>query len=127
MFNVFGLFGIVLVCAILVVTVRKYNQEHAFAVSLACLCVVAVFLLSQITDVILEITELAGSAQLNNIDLLFKAVGISIVGQLMADVCTDYGQTSLASTISVAGRFAIVILSLPLFKDLFSIAIELVG
>jgi Stage III sporulation protein AC/AD protein family. len=127
MFNVFGLFGIVVVCALVIVTIRRHNPEHAFAVTLGCMCVAVIYLLSQITGTVLEITELAGSVQMEKIDVLLKAVGISIVGQLMSDVCKDYGQTSLSGIVSLAGRFAIVIIAMPLFKDLIALAAELVG
>lgn len=126
MFNVFGLFMIITVCGILIVTVRKHNPEHAFAITLGCVCVAVVYLLSQVADAITDIADIAETAMLSNIDSLFKAVGISIVGQIMADTCVDYGQTSLANVITIAGRFAIVIISLPLFKELLSVAIALV-
>jgi stage III sporulation protein AD len=127
MFNVFGLFGLVTVCGILVVTIKKHSPEHAFAISLGCVCVTAVYLLSQITSAVSEISDIAGGAAVAGLDSLFKAVGIGIVGQIMADVCNDYGQASLAGVISVAGRFAIVIISLPLFRELLSIAVGLVN
>lgn len=126
MFNIFGLFGIVVVCGVLIVTIRKHNPEHAYAISIGCICVTVTYLLSQITGVIAEVTEIAALAQLRNLDSLFKAVGISIIGQVMADVCADYGQSSLSNAIALAGRFAIVIISLPLFKELLSIALQLV-
>lgn len=127
MFNVFGLFGLIVISGILIVTIKKHNPEHAFIISIGCVCVIVTYLLSQVVDVINEMTEIANSVQFTNLDSLFKAVGISIVGQIMADVCSDYGQTSLANTVTLAGRFAIVIISLPLFKELLSIALELVG
>lgn len=124
-FNVLGLFGMVTVCAILCVLVRKTNPEHAFTITLGCLCVVGTFLLSQIASAIGEIAGIAQEAQLQHLDSLFKAVGISIVGQITADVCKDYGQGALAGIITLAGRFAILLLSLPLFRELLSVAISL--
>ena len=127
MFNIFGLFGTAAVCGILIVTVKRNNPEHAFIISIGCGCVIMAYLLSQITEVIYEINDIAASAQLRNLDCVFKAVGISIVGQLMSDVCSDYGQTSLANVVTLAGRFAIVIIALPLFRELLTVALGLVG
>ena len=126
MFNVYGLFALVTVSAILIITVRRHNPEHALAITLGCACVTAVFLLSQITEVVAQMTEIANMAMIDGLDSLYKAIGISMVGQIMADVCADYGQTSLSGVISMAGRVAIVIISLPLFKELLNVAVALI-
>lgn len=126
MFNVYGLFALVVISAILIITVRRHNPEHALAISLGCACVTAVFLLSQITGIVAQMTEIANTAMINGLDSLYKAIGISMVGQIMADVCADYGQTSLAGVISLAGRVAILILSLPMFRELLDVAVALI-
>lgn len=126
MFNVYGLFALVVISAILILTVRRHNPEHALAITLGCVCVTAVFLLSQITEVVAQVTEIADIAMISGLDSLYKAIGISMVGQIMADVCADYGQTAMAGVISLAGRVAIVIISLPLFRELLNVAVALV-
>ena len=59
--------------------------------------------------------------------ILFKTLGICFVTQLASDACTDAGQTAIASKIEIAGRVAVLLISLPLFNVLLSIASQLIN
>lgn len=54
-----------------------------------------------------------------------KALGIALVCQLAAEICRDCGETSVGSRIELAGKGAIIIISLPVLKNLVTFAREL--
>ncbi|MBE6677616.1 MAG: hypothetical protein E7597_02345 [Ruminococcaceae bacterium] len=59
--------------------------------------------------------------------LLLKAVGISLVCGVAADICRDFGEGSLANGVESAGKGAIILLSLPVAEYLLEMAVGLVG
>ena len=59
--------------------------------------------------------------------LMLKAMAISLCCRMSADVCRDCGENGLASRVELAGKFGIVLISLPIVKNLFEIAKDMLG
>jgi stage III sporulation protein AD len=55
-----------------------------------------------------------------------KAVGIGYATSFAADAAADSGQTLLANQINMAGKTVILILALPVVKELLELALRLV-
>lgn len=53
--------------------------------------------------------------------LLLKMIGISVAGQIGADVCKDAGLASVASTVLLFGRVLSLVLCLPAVETLVSL------
>jgi stage III sporulation protein AD len=56
---------------------------------------------------------------------LMKSMGISLLSTTAADLCRDSGESSIANKLELLGKCEIVLLSLPLLKELLSLAQEL--
>lgn len=54
--------------------------------------------------------------------VMLKALGISMCCRVSADICRDSGENALASRVELAGKVGIVVISLPLVKQLLEIA-----
>ena len=52
------------------------------------------------------------------INVLFKAVGVAVTAKIGADICRDSGNSALASAVELAGKAAIILLSMPMLKTL---------
>ena len=59
--------------------------------------------------------------------ILFRALGICFLAQFAADACRDAGESALASRVELGGKTAVVILSLPLFREIMTVALGLLG
>lgn len=59
--------------------------------------------------------------------ILCKAVGISYLAQLGADVCRDCGEGAAASAVELCGRVSLTALALPLFVKLAEIVLGVIG
>ncbi len=57
----------------------------------------------------------------NYLPILFKALGIAFAVQITADICNDAQESTLANRITLFGKAEILVLSLPLIKNLFSL------
>lgn len=112
------LFALALVTAVLTVTVRKQSPEQGLLLSLAGCLMGAILLLGWIRPVINLVRKLSDSAGLDP-DLtgpMMKVLGIGLLTQVAASVCSDAGQTALAKLLELGGSLLALCLSLPLLE-----------
>lgn len=62
--------------------------------------------------------DMTGGARL--VETVLKALGITYLCQCVSDICSESGEKTLAATVEHAGTVAILLLSLPLLKELIS-------
>lgn len=91
-------------------------------------CACGLVLGGYIVSCFLPITEYLRSLVNENggeyFEILFKAVGVSLICRIASDVCRDCGENSLASKVELAGKVSIVTLSLPLVRFLLETSTE---
>ena len=61
------------------------------------------------------------------VELVFKGLGVGVLTQLCADLCRQSGEVQLASGVEMAGRAEILLLSLPMLRELVGMAERLLG
>jgi len=59
--------------------------------------------------------------------LMLKALAVSLCCRMSAEICRDCGENSLASRVELAGKVSIVIISLPVVKQLLLMAKDMLG
>ena len=108
--------GICALCAVLFAAlVQKTNKEYALLISLGTAAVLLLFLLERAGPVLQQVEDLAASGPLEGeaVGLMLRAVGITVVGQVVARLCKDAGESALASTVELAARAAVLAAALP--------------
>ncbi|HEX2986405.1 MAG TPA: SpoIIIAC/SpoIIIAD family protein [Caproiciproducens sp.] len=127
--NIIGIAGIAIVAAIVAVMIKRYHQEYAIIISIAAGVVILFEIFANVIPAVKQINTLLSSAGLSSeyAGILFKALGICFLAQFAADSCRDAGEGALASKVELAGKIAIVVLSLPLFEDIAKTAVGLIG
>ena len=76
---------------------------------------------------ILEFIKKMDSLAAGGISVMIKALGISVCCQITAEICRDCGENVFASRVELAAKINILLLALPLIKDIVTIAGELAG
>lgn len=126
--SMFGI-GIAAVCAALFTSlIKKSNKEYALALTLVTCALILTTVLGKLEPFLAQLQSVAG-AQLFQGDALLvmlKAVGITIAGQLAAQVCKDAGESALAYTVNLAAKASVLIISLPLVTKLFGYLEEII-
>lgn len=120
--------GIGILSAVLCVIVRQYKPEMALGISTACgvlILIAVITMLSPSVEAIVRLTEAAG---LDNgyAAILLKALAVCYITQLSADCCRDAGEAAIATKIELAGKAAIVVISLPVFTSLAELVTKLI-
>lgn len=59
------------------------------------------------------------------ISYLLKSLGICFLTKFSAELCADFGQSSLSGKVEMAGKAALFILSFPLIKDILNTGLSL--
>ena len=108
---------------ICIVLVRQYRPELSLLTQLAGLVVVLVFsasVMSKVTDYCRDFLS-EGIVDSGYLKLLFKALGIAVVAKVGGDLCRDSGNNALAFGVELASKGAILLLTMPMLKNLVDI------
>ncbi len=120
--------GIGLVAAAAAVLLRQYKPEYAMLVSLAAAGLIFGML---VVDLIPAFSVMRGlmdqvSFSADYVRILIKCLGICYLCELASQVCKEAGQLAISSKIELAGKVAILLLTLPMFEKLLEIALSLI-
>ncbi len=121
--------GLGILSAVLCVIVRQYKPEMALGISTACGVLILIAVISMLQPSVEAITELTEAAGLDDgyAAILLKALAVCYMTQLSSDCCRDAGESAIATKIELAGKAAIVVISLPVFASLAEIVTNLIN
>lgn len=108
--------GVCALCAVLFAAlVQKSNKEYAILISLAAATVLLLAVLDRATPVLRQVESLSSSGALGGeaVELMLRAVGITVVGQVVSRLCKDAGESALSYTVELAARVTVLAAALP--------------
>lgn len=119
----FKTIGGALIALILCMTLSGTEKNYAILLGILTCCmilgVVMVFLEPIIT--FLMSLEAMISLDLELLEILLKAVGIGMIGELAAMICTDCGNNAIGKSLQLLTTLLILWLSMPLLQTLIDI------
>lgn len=127
--DITSLVGIAVLSAVLCIIVRQYKPEMALGVSIACGILIMCSVISMLAPAAELISQLTASAGLDcgYTRTLFKALAVCYITQLGSDCCKDAGESAIAGKVELAGKAAVVVISLPVFSSLAEVVMKLIG
>lgn len=115
--------GFAIICVMMILLLRQQRIEYAIYAGLFSGVVLIGYAISSYVPTLTYMTEVMNeSALAPYAQTLLKAVGIGFVVQISADMCRDTGESGIASKLEIAGKAEILILCLPLIKELLALA-----
>lgn len=110
-------------CVMLKVLANNSSEIKALC-SIAAACLVTMRFLGSCTEIFSALTDLFEETGMDGqyMKIILKSLGICYVTQLGCDCCKDCGENAVASQLELAGKAAMLGVSLPLF----SAAVDLV-
>ncbi|HHW45894.1 MAG TPA: stage III sporulation protein AD [Clostridiales bacterium] len=117
-----------LLSCVLGIILHQYKPEYSMLLVAAAGCILLFMLINTFLPAINEVGSIITKAGVKReyFAILLKALGICYITQFAGDLCRDSGQTSLAGKIDLAGKVAIVILALPIIKNIIEIVTEII-
>lgn len=116
--NITAVIGFCIISAIVLKAAEKDSIEIKTAAVFAAVMIIFGKTIESISSLIGEIKYIFNQAQVDEqyLKILFKGVGICYITRLASDFCKDCSENSLASQVQLAGRIALLIVSMPLFN-----------
>ncbi len=106
--------------------IREIKRESAQGVSLGVFVLMLCFTVPFVAEIVnytSSLGEYVGGEEGEYILLVVKALGITYLSYVSAEICKAAGEGSVASQIELFGRLEILIMCLPYFKKLISLAL----
>lgn len=121
--------GATLVAVIMILILGRQSKDLAVVLSMAACAMGALVMLTYAAPVLEFLTDLSVRARLEKglFQLLLKAVGVGMLGEIGALVCADAGNSSLGKILQMLSGAVILWLSVPLFESLLQLMGEMMG
>lgn len=115
--------GIVVIALLLSVFLRNYKSEFSLLIVICAAVLIFIIISKDLHTVVTHFSELTESVDGigQYINLMLKVLGISLIAQLLSDLCRDSGESALATQTETAAKVIILIISYPLFESVIKI------
>ncbi len=120
--NLLAYAGLAAVSLSFLLIIKQLKPELAPLISLAAAVIFMAAAAVNLLPTVEFLAEYADGRMGGYFGYLVKALGIGIVVQTTADICADAGESALASKIELLGRAELLLLALPLLRDLLTAA-----
>lgn len=117
--------GLVLSVTLFMLLIRQFRPEYAPPLSLCLTIFVSMAAIAALVPIMNYLSELELDGFGKYLPYLFKSMGISFLTATASDLCRDCGENAVASRLELLGKCEIALLSLPLLKELLSLAVSL--
>ncbi|MDQ0244391.1 stage III sporulation protein AD [Bacillus fengqiuensis] len=108
--------GLGLVATFLALILKEQKSSYAFLLVVFVGCVIFLFLVDQIAEIIRMIEKLSINAQVNMVyvETILKIIGIAYIAEFGAQITKDAGQGAIASKIELGGKILILSMAIPI-------------
>lgn len=119
----------VMLAVVLGLSVGKQNKENGILLTVAVCCMVCGTALGYLKPVLGFLRQLQQQTGLDSemMKILMKALGIGLVGEIAALICTDAGNGTLGKVLQLLSTAVILWLSLPLLQSLMELVTNILG
>lgn len=117
--ELFGLAACAVCAAALGAVVKRSSREHALLLAAVTAVLLLLAALEGAGPLFRELEGLSSAFPGECFPVMLKAVGITIAGQLAAQLCKDAGESALAYAVELAAKAAVLAAAFPLLRQLF--------
>lgn len=120
--------AVALLAAFCFSVVRRVNSSFDMPLKVTAAVVFFGIILAFAVPLFTYVSELVGNSALGEWQgLLFGAFGVALLSHLTAEICRECGEASIGGYVELAGKAEILVLCLPLVKELLAEVENLVG
>jgi stage III sporulation protein AD len=118
-----------LVTTVLGLVLAKQGKDMTVLITLAACAMIAAAAAAYLEPVIQFFYQLMAVTNLNeeHLKIIFKTVGIGLIGELVTLVCNDAGNATLGKTLQILTSAVVLWLSIPLFERFLELVESILG
>lgn len=127
--NILSICTIAIVSVVLILTVKRHNQELAILISLGCSVLILLSLSQYLLDSVDSVRTILKNSNINSkyIVILLKVVGICFITEFSCDTAKEAGLDTLTGNLALGGKIIVLITAMPMFMDILNVVTELCG
>lgn len=121
--NIIRLCGVAIISVVAAVLVKRVKPDFGAFVSIIAAVVIfgaAVSAVAPLTSYVSELAETSGFGIYA--ETIIKSLAVTLLAQTTGDICRDCGENAVAGKIEFAAKCAIMLLSLPVIKNILSLS-----
>lgn len=121
--------AVALVTTVLGLVLAKQGKDMTVLITLAACAMIAAAAAAYLEPVIQFFYRLMAVTNLNeeHLKIIFKTVGIGLIGELVTLVCNDAGNATLGKTLQILTSAVVLWLSIPLFERFLELVESILG
>lgn len=112
----------------LALIIKEQKPNFAFLLIVFVGCVIFLFLVDKIYEIIQMLEKLAVNARVNMvyIETILKIIGIAYIAEFASQVTKDAGQGAISAKIELAGKILILAMAIPILTVMIETIIKLI-
>ncbi|WP_193559348.1 MULTISPECIES: stage III sporulation protein AD [Metabacillus] len=120
--------GLGLIATFLALIVKEQKPTFAFMLVVFVGCVIFLFLIDQVYEIIRMVERIALNANVNLIyvETILKIIGIAYIAEFGAQITKDAGQGAIASKIELGGKILILTMAIPILTVIIETVLEMI-
>jgi len=113
--------------AVLSMTVRGAHKEMGAVFSLFCGAALLLLLTDRIKETVFAFGEIAQLSSLSDgqTALILKVLGVSLLSEFASQACRDAGEEGIALRVELGGKMMLIVLALPLLREITQLITEM--
>ncbi len=125
--ELFKIIGVALITTVAVLVIKPSKPEIAMLIGVAGSIIVFLFIVNLLEDVIGLFDYIMAKTNLDSdiMMLLVKIVGVGYITEFSSNICSDSGNTAVASKILLAGKLTIFVLAIPIITSLVELIVSI--
>ena len=129
--TLYKLFGLALIALTALLLMKKASADFITLVKLGAGIVLSGACFYLIEPVISYVYELSDNESLSDlipsVTVVLQVLCVAFLTQICASACRDCGEATMAYYVELGGKCEMLVLSLPLIKEIIDTAIKLIG
>ncbi|MBQ4317379.1 MAG: hypothetical protein IJC20_03930 [Clostridia bacterium] len=126
--NIIAVCGFAVITSCIIAAIRNLRPELAGIAAAVAGVLIMAYAVETVVPLVTFVKDVAAERGVESyFTLMLKALVVSFCCRMSAEICRDCGENTLASRVELAGKVGIVLISLPIVKQLFEIAKDMLG
>lgn len=126
--DILKIIAIGMITAICAVVLKQVKPELVIFVVITGSVLILFMIIETVGGVLVDYKSLLDKTGINNgiFTSVLKIIGVGYLVEFAGDICTDAGVPSISSKILLAGKFLILVMCLPIIKNLIEVILKFI-
>ena len=117
--------GIIIVTVILISSIPFYDKNIRNIIMICSCIAISLYIINSFRNDFIQVKSFIETIGFGDYSILYKAMGIALVTEIVRDIAADSGNKSLSNQMIFAGKAAILLIALPVYIHVLEILTEI--